>query len=281
MADPPDADRHTGRAPALSPSTFEVRRWLDRDEIRAIEYSAYWNDEAVEQEKEGFWTLEGDFARMETCLTEKTTVARELEDLLREVAPVGAGADLAAGTLWAVPQLVAHGAEIVYAVEYSEHRLLKLGPGVLAHYGVPPERVVLCLGSFYDLRLEDAALDFVLLAQALHHADRPEALLHEARRVLKPGGTLYVIGEHLVAGPPQERSLRRRLAESVPDSLQVRLFGRSLRQPPTELPVDPVLGDHLYWRRDYDRMFASTGFSLRSEHVYPHTRAFLAAATSV
>ena len=259
-------------------STFEVRRWLDTDEIRAIEYSAYWNDEAAEQSKE-WWTREGDFARMETYLAEQTTLERELEDLLREVPPLGAGADLAAGTLWAVPRLVAHGAGIVYAVEYSEHRLLKLGPGVLAHYGVPPERVVLCLGSFYDLRLEDRSLDFVLLAQALHHADRPEALLHEARRVLKPGGTLYVIGEHLVPEPPQERSLRRRLAESLPASLQVRLFGRSLRQPPPELPVDPVLGDHLYWRGDYDRMFAATGFSLRAERVYPQTRAFLATAT--
>jgi hypothetical protein len=123
-----------------------VRRWLDTDEIRAIGYSAYWNDEEVEKEKAGFWTLEGDFARMETCLAENTTVARELEDLLSEVAPLGSGADLAAGTLWAVLRLVAHGAEIVYAVEYSEHRLLKLGPGVLAHYGVPLEQVVLCLG---------------------------------------------------------------------------------------------------------------------------------------
>jgi SAM-dependent methyltransferase len=254
-----------------------VRRWLDTDEIRAIEYSAYWNDETAEQSKE-WWTLEGDFARMEAYLAEQTTLARELDDLVRDVAPRGVGADLAAGTLWAVPRLVAHGAEIVYAVEYSEHRLLKLGPGVLAHYGVRPEQVVLCLGSFYDLRLDDQSLDFVLLAQALHHADRPEALLREVRRVLKPGGTLYVIGEHLVSDPRQERRLRRKLAGSLPASLQVRLFGPSLQQSPAELPVDPVLGDHLYRRRDYDRMLAATGFSLRSERLYPRTRAFLATA---
>jgi ubiquinone/menaquinone biosynthesis C-methylase UbiE len=258
-------------------ATFEVRRWLDTDEIRAIEYSAYWNDEALEKEKEGFWTLEGDFERMETCLAEKTTVARELEDLLREAAPKGTGADLAAGTLWAVPRLVSHGAEIVYAVEYSEHRLLKLGPGVLAHYGIPPDRVVLCLGSFYDLRLDDRSLDFVLLAQALHHADRPEALLREARRVLRSGGTLYVIGEHLVPDLPLRRRLRRTAAASLPEPLQMRLFGRTV-PPEPELPVDPLLGDHLYRRGDYRRMLAATGFSLCLERVYPHTRAFLATA---
>jgi ubiquinone/menaquinone biosynthesis C-methylase UbiE len=273
----PDPDRYARRPPALTPSTFEVRRWLDTNEILAIEYAAYWNDEAVEREKEGFWTLEGDFTRMETCLAEKTTVARELEDLLREVAPLGAGADLAAGTLWAVPRLVAHGAEIVYAVEFSEHRLLKLGPGVLAHYGVPPERVVLCLGSFYDLRLEDQSLDFVLLAQALHHADRPDALLREVRRVLRPGGTLYVIGEHLVSEPPRGRTLRRMAAASLPAFLQVRLFGRIVRKSP-EFPVDPVLGDHYYARGDYRRMFAAAGLTLRSEHVYEQTCAFIANA---
>jgi hypothetical protein len=64
----------------------------------------------------------------------------------------------------------------------------------------------------------------------------------------------------------------------LPTSLQIRLFGRRLQSSPPELPVDPVLGDHLYWRRDYDRMFAATGFSLRSEHLYPRTRAFLVTA---
>jgi ubiquinone/menaquinone biosynthesis C-methylase UbiE len=180
-----------------------------------------------------------------------------------------------------VPRLVEHGAEIVYAVEYSVHRLLKLGPGLLDHYGVPPERAVLCLGSFYDLRLDDRSLDFVLLAQALHHADRPEALLGEVRRVLKPGGTLYVIGEHLIPDPPRAR-LRHRLAASLPASLQNRLFGRVVPRSPESpaLPADPILGDHYYSRREYHEMLAAAGFSLRFEHVYPHTRSFLATLTT-
>ena len=90
-------------------STFEVRRWLDTDEIHAIEYSAYWNDETAEQSKQ-WWTLDGDFGRMEAYLAEQTTLARELDDLLGETPPRGTGADLAAGTLWAVPRLVAQGA---------------------------------------------------------------------------------------------------------------------------------------------------------------------------
>lgn len=253
-----------------------MRRWLATEEIRAIEYSAYWNDEIAERAKE-WWTLGGDFLPMERYLSEQTTLARELEDLLREVPPRGVGADLAAGTLWAVPRLIARGAEKVYAVEYSEHRLLKLGPHLLSHFGVPPGRVVLCLGSFYDLQLDDDSLDFVLLAQALHHADRPGDLLGEVRRVLKPGGTLYVIGEHLVNDPP--RSLRRTVAASLPAFLQLRLFGRIVPRSP-QLPVDPVVGDHHYLRGDYKRMLAATGFSMGSERVYMRTRTFLATLKS-
>ena len=132
---------------------------------------------------------------------------------------------------------------------------------------------MLCLGSFYDLRLDDDSVDFVLLAQALHHADRPERLLGEVGRVLKRGGTLYVIGEHLVADP--RVSLRRRLAASLPARLQLRLFGRIVPRSP-ELPVDPVVGDHHYLRRDYERMLAAAGFAMSSEHVYARTRAFRA-----
>jgi ubiquinone/menaquinone biosynthesis C-methylase UbiE len=273
---PTDPDRTARRTRTATSSAFEVRRWLDADEIRAIEYSAYWNDESAERSK-NWWTLDGDFTRMEAYLAEQTSLAQELEDLLGEVPPMGTGADLAAGTLWAVPRLVMHGAEQVYAVEYSEHRLLKLGPHLLSHFGVPAGRVVLCLGSFYEIRLDDHSLDFVLLAQALHHADRPDALLREIARLLRPRGTLYVIGEHLVNDPAVR--FRRRAAARLPAFLQLRLFGRILPRSP-ELPVDPVVGDHHYFRRDYQEMLARAGFAVSSEHVYTRTRSFRATLKS-
>jgi ArsR family transcriptional regulator len=41
--------------------------------------------------------------------------------------------------------------------------------------------------------LADASMDVVLLSQALHHAERPEAVLAEAARVLRPGGRVLVL----------------------------------------------------------------------------------------
>ena len=42
------------------------------------------------------------------------------------------------------------------------------------------------------LPVRDDAVDGVVIADAYHHLPRPEAVLHEVRRVLRPGGVLVV-----------------------------------------------------------------------------------------
>ena len=56
----------------------EFQNWLDKTDATDIEYSEYWNNEAIEQEKE-WYILDGNFTKMETYL--KT--AGFLEDLQR------------------------------------------------------------------------------------------------------------------------------------------------------------------------------------------------------
>ena len=219
---------------------YATRRWLSPEAIAEIEYAMYWNDEAAEREKEWWVIGAGGFTRMEEHLV-ASGLQIELEEALAVAQIGGIGADLAAGTLWAIPSLLAAGAEHVYAVEFSAHRLLKLGPAVLRHYNVPADQVDLCLGSFYDVRLPDGALDFVLLAQALHHADRPLELLTEVRRLLRPGGVAVVIGEHDQLRPAGLRGRAGWAARA--------LFRRAA--------VDPLLGDHLYTAGQYRRMFRS------------------------
>ena len=48
-------------------------------------------------------------------------------------------------------------------------------------------------GSLDKVPIRDAAVDVVLLSQALHHAERPEQALAEANRILRPGGRLLVL----------------------------------------------------------------------------------------
>lgn len=253
---------------------YETRCWFSSNELTKTSYSQYWNDEHVEKSKEVLDISNGDFKRMEEFLDDIGLVG-QLQDLIdflkqnsdRELS--GCGIDLAAGTLWAAPQLLENKrVEKVFCVEMSIHRLLKLGPQLLKHYGIPGDKVVLCLGDFNNLQLPEASLDFALLSAALHHADNPEHLLAEVHRVLKPDGVVLVVGETLIPSPlvAYARRLVKKVLSFLPPRLQLRAFGKKLSigrvfVPKHELyPPDPVLGDHFYFTDEYERLFQSAGF---------------------
>lgn len=255
-------------------TAWNVEYWLDDAEREAIEYAAYWNDADAERGKP--WDVEeGGFDGVEAYLADVGLQA-DLELCLDEVERLagrrleGRGIDIAAGTLWAVPTLLAQpGVEHVHCLEYSRHRLLAIGPVMLEHYDVRPDQVTLALGSFYDLHLPDATLDFAFLSQALHHADDPAALLAELHRVLRPGGVALIVGEHRLDRSAYARYAVRAAGRVLPDSLRRRLPGGAvdvrftLRPSGSDLePPDPLLGDHTYTRPEYARMFAEAGFDV-------------------
>ena len=250
-------------------STYPVERWLE-DGPGQAGYAGYWNDPATEEGKP-FDVSDGDYERLERYLGE-VGLTGDLRHCLGELGgPLsGTAIDLAAGTLWAVPALLEAGAERVYCVEYSEHRLLDIGPRVLDHYGVATEQVVLAYGSFYDLRVAPSSCRLALLSQAFHHADEPERLLAELARVLEPGGVALLIGEHRIALRQVAVYAVKCALRVLPRRAQARLMREPLRERPSlrptgaELvPVDPVMGDHVYTAREYERMFAAAGFGHR------------------
>lgn len=254
--------------------TLNIEYWLTDD--KNIEYYDYWNDEENEKNKE-WYILDGNFAKMEHYL-EKTRLPDDLKacvdilkvDFKRELK--GIGIDLAAGNLWAVPHLFSLGKiRKLYCLEYSKHRLLRIGPKVLDYYNVLKDRIILVYGSFYDLHLDGNSIDFVLLSSAFHHADNPGKLLSEISRVLKQDGVAIIIGEHIINlyRTYFKHAAKMVVSIFVPKSLQKRLFNKifqvnRLFPKPIELfPPDPVLGDHYYTNREYQSMFSQYQFRVR------------------
>jgi SAM-dependent methyltransferase len=89
-----------------------------------------------------------------------------------------------------------------------------------------------CADVEEPLPFDDASFDVVVAGELIEHLREPERLVAEARRVLRPGGTL-------VASVPNFFRLRNRLAM---------LLGRPLDHDPTHL--------HVFAPRDVERLVA-------------------------
>jgi SAM-dependent methyltransferase len=101
----------------------------------------------------------------------------------RIVADLGAGE----GTL---SQLLAQRAEKVIAVDLSP-KMVEFGQALALRNGL--HNLEYRLGDIETPPIGDREVDLAVLSQALHHAEHPQKVLHEAFRILKPGGRLIVL----------------------------------------------------------------------------------------
>lgn len=248
----------------------KTENWLQKGETPNIAFQEAWNDRELERKKA--WDVsQGDFAKMQEYINSQQLLEQiaACVSALKEkdIKISGNAVDLAAGNLWATPQLLKAGASHVHCIEFSQHRLLELGPLVLQHYGVRSEQVTLVLGSFYDLKLPNASQGLVFMSQAFHHAEDPKRLLKEIRRVLRPDGVVIIIGEHFFKTWRVYAKYYLR---------QIRQLA-SLRLPvifPTDkelMPPDLTLGDHYYCTYRYIQLFKEAGFKVEVQLGFKET----------
>ena len=110
------------------------------------------------------------------------------EALLRLMPPMVI-ADLGAGE-GAFALLLAERATRVIAVDTSA-KMIEVGREQALRHGV--KNVEYRLGDMEELPIEDATVDLVFFSQSLHHALHPERAVHEAARILKPGGRAVIL----------------------------------------------------------------------------------------
>jgi ubiquinone/menaquinone biosynthesis C-methylase UbiE/DNA-binding transcriptional ArsR family regulator len=110
------------------------------------------------------------------------------EALLRLMPPMVI-ADLGAGE-GAFALLLAQRATKVIAVDTSA-KMIEVGREQAHRHGVT--NVEYRLGDMEELPIEDASVDLVFFSQSLHHALHPERAVHEAARILRPGGRIVIL----------------------------------------------------------------------------------------
>lgn len=134
-----------------------------------------------------------------------------------------------------------------------EQTALRLARGKLREHGA--RGVEVARASAYELPVADGALDYVTMVEVLEHLDRPDALLAEVRRALRPGGVLALTTPHrLPSGEPQDpyhcqeysgpelrELMERHFSGVVVEGQYPRRFSRAYRDGSGVRPLDLVL----------------------------------------
>lgn len=114
---------------------------------------------------------------------------KSLAEALLRLMPSLVIADLGAGD-GTFALLLAQRAERVIAVDASAN-MLEFGREQAARHGI--DNVDFRLGDMEEPPIDDAAIDLVFFSQSLHHALHPDRAVHQAARILRPGGRIAIL----------------------------------------------------------------------------------------
>jgi len=240
-----------------------IIEWIDKQKGGEIYTSTYWNDVEAEKKKEWWITDKNDkklvnYLHSSGLFEEFEIVLTKLEErgLLQ-----GNILDVAAGVCWTSALLSKYDQiERIDALDFSWHRISELAPVVCEKFEADKDKIQRIFGSFYDIKRSEDEYDLVFMSQAFHHADNPLRLLAECDRVLKSGGGVVLLGEHLIT---PVRYLKRVVKHLIlTHKITVNFY---------ELfPPDEELGDHYYRLDDYYFLFQALGYKV--EHYETNIR---------
>jgi ubiquinone/menaquinone biosynthesis C-methylase UbiE len=208
----------------------------------------------------------GDARSLHEHLTANTNVIEAAQrapwdDLL---APGAAVLDAGCGSGWLAGLLSAReGVRRVIALDSSSSLLHDVLPETIELVGGDLTKIEAVCGDLTSLPAEDGALEAVVMSSAFHHADEPDHVLRECRRVLAPGGVVALLNE--VPYPPL-RFLRDVWATAVAASVNALTTRVTLRKrghvAANSLLYDDELGDRAMTMAQWCRLLSTHPFRL-------------------
>jgi SAM-dependent methyltransferase len=173
--------------------------------------------------------------------------------------------DLGCGGGWLSAILSRHDSvETLYALDSSRHFLHNMVPQVMTLMDGDQSKLVPIEGFFQPLLFADEHVDVVVVSSALHHAESLEPVLKEIRRVLKPGGQLFVLNETPWPGWRHWISVMAAAARILRDLFIQRYRVVSPAISASGYLYDPSLGDRDYPRWYWEKALRAAGFDLQS-----------------
>jgi ubiquinone/menaquinone biosynthesis C-methylase UbiE len=233
---------------------MKTEYWIDEKTLYNLETAHIWN-----LPDKGAFTEDAE--RLIKHLAEDTRLLKQWEDTIKDIERnnfviKGNGLDIGGGSGW-VSAILSRRTDVrlIYLVDISKIRLERMLPISIKVFCGKPDTIKPVVGSFYNIKLPESSIDFVVMDQSLHHARYPLRLLCECNRVLKKDGILIITGEE----PIMERYYYIKLIYRVMKSFFKKRTKRDLRFRALFPPAK--MGDR-HWRiQHYNEMFKLTGFS--------------------
>jgi|APSaa5957512535_1039671.scaffolds.fasta_scaffold91290_1 ubiquinone/menaquinone biosynthesis C-methylase UbiE len=161
------------------------------------ESSKYWNDETLEKNK-AFNVIDLGFDKIEASDKYKALLDSMIQINHKHGIKIKNAKilSIASGSCWVESQLFkdSHFKSLTN-VDISQHRIHKLAPFTMDHYGVHGD-VSFLHGSVFDMDVLEGEFDIILMSQAFHHMEEPIRLLRSLKKMLTKGGCIIIAGEH-------------------------------------------------------------------------------------
>jgi len=245
---------------------IKIKDLIVQENVKNDPSFGYWND--TDQEIGKAFNVEPGFQKLESS-NHLTDVYKQLNLCIKSSSisvDQQAILSLGSGTCWLESWWLKNKKPIqLTAVDFSKHRIHKLAPLTLKHYGhnYPVE---LIRGDFLDLGLEQNSFDIILLSQAFHHSQSPVELLQEINRLGKHGAKILIIGEHYFNFFDHLKQAIKHFIKLIINYNNYR-ENRSLFPKYSDLfPPHLEQGDKHYSKTEYKQMFDKAG-DYTIEHI--------------
>lgn len=224
--------------------------------------STYWNDETIEKNKV-FNVIDLGFDKIEASDKYKSLVDSIIQINNKYEIKID-NADIlsvASGSCWIESQLFKdRNFESLTNVDISKHRIHKLAPFTMAHYGVHGD-VSFLYGNVFDMNLSENQYDIILMSQAFHHMEEPIRLLRFLKKMLKKDGCIVIAGEHFYTNYEYHK---RAIKHFVKYLINWQDYRRSRNFYPSWQDLfqpDYKKGDIHWSTSEYEFLFIKSGFS--------------------
>jgi len=178
--------------------TFKLITLQNKSEsVLDINSSKYWNDESLEKDKV-FNVIDLGFDKIEKNIKYQALLDSIIKVMKGQGIEVKSSRilSLASGSCWVESQIFKkNDFKSLTNVDISHHRIHKLAPFTMSHYGVN-KNVNFLHGSIFDMDIDESKYDIIFMSQAFHHIEEPIRLLRILKKMLNKNGSIIIVGEH-------------------------------------------------------------------------------------